>query len=66
MDPQQLRCPTCGRITRWNQEPKGPFCSERCRLLDLGRWADETYRLSGDPTVDYEIIDPSTDPVRDG
>jgi endogenous inhibitor of DNA gyrase (YacG/DUF329 family) len=27
----------------------GPFCSERCRLLDLAAWADERYRIAGDP-----------------
>jgi endogenous inhibitor of DNA gyrase (YacG/DUF329 family) len=38
-----------------------PFCSERCRLQDLARWADEAYRIPGDP-----VPEPETDPKDDG
>ncbi|MEJ2567237.1 MAG: DNA gyrase inhibitor YacG, partial [Gammaproteobacteria bacterium] len=35
-----VNCPTCGAKVEWNdQQPWRPFCSERCRLIDLGKWA---------------------------
>ena len=34
-------CPTCGQRYRGDESPALPFCSERCRVLDLGRWLDE-------------------------
>jgi uncharacterized protein len=42
-----VACPTCGRSVAWTPEsPWRPFCSERCRLIDLGEWLDEGYRTS--------------------
>ena len=43
----QIICPICRNITTWEENPFRPFCSERCKLLDLGAWADETYRIQG-------------------
>ena len=43
----KIRCPRCGTVTNWQGNPDRPFCSPRCRLIDLGRWADETYRVPG-------------------
>jgi hypothetical protein len=40
-----LRCPTCGRVFDSEHTPAMPFCSERCRLVDLGRWLDEEHGL---------------------
>jgi endogenous inhibitor of DNA gyrase (YacG/DUF329 family) len=40
-----MKCPVCGKPVTWDQAPNRPFCSERCRLLDLANWADEKYRL---------------------
>ncbi len=40
-----VRCPTCRTLHPWESNPFRPFCSERCRLLDLGRWLDEEYRI---------------------
>jgi endogenous inhibitor of DNA gyrase (YacG/DUF329 family) len=38
----RLRCPTCKRALAWSEEyPYRPFCSERCRLIDLGAWLSE-------------------------
>ncbi|MCD6338368.1 MAG: DNA gyrase inhibitor YacG [Verrucomicrobia bacterium] len=42
----QVRCPTCGKRGSWFDGPHGPFCSKRCRLIDLGRWLGEEYRIS--------------------
>jgi endogenous inhibitor of DNA gyrase (YacG/DUF329 family) len=46
------RCPTCSRsyeIADLAELPSFPFCSNRCRLIDLGRWADERYVIAGPP-----------------
>jgi endogenous inhibitor of DNA gyrase (YacG/DUF329 family) len=46
----QGRCPTCAKpyeIEALGDLPTFPFCSERCRLIDLGRWIDETYVIPG-------------------
>jgi hypothetical protein len=34
-------------MATWQDNPHRPFCSERCKLLDLGQWADESYRIQG-------------------
>ena len=61
-----LACPSCGRATvfapsnRWR-----PFCSERCRLTDLGAWATESYRIPAKPAEDEGDASsdaPSNDP----
>jgi endogenous inhibitor of DNA gyrase (YacG/DUF329 family) len=44
--PKLVACPTCGRNVPWMQANAWrPFCSERCKLIDLGAWADESYRI---------------------
>jgi endogenous inhibitor of DNA gyrase (YacG/DUF329 family) len=44
--PRTIKCPQCGRPSLFAPENKfRPFCSERCKLLDLGQWADESYRV---------------------
>jgi len=45
----KLKCPTCGKETQWENNPTRPFCSERCKLIDLAKWADEEYRIAGEP-----------------
>jgi uncharacterized protein len=40
-----VTCPTCGEWASWNANPHRPFCSVTCRLIDLGVWLDERYRL---------------------
>jgi endogenous inhibitor of DNA gyrase (YacG/DUF329 family) len=42
---RSLRCPTCRKIVL-RDEPEFPFCSERCRLIDLGKWASGGYVIS--------------------
>jgi endogenous inhibitor of DNA gyrase (YacG/DUF329 family) len=45
-------CPVCRKITRYHPDnPYRPFCSERCRLIDLGEWLEEGYRVAGEPAV---------------
>jgi endogenous inhibitor of DNA gyrase (YacG/DUF329 family) len=42
-------CPTCKHRVPWtNESPYKPFCSERCRLIDLGKWAKEDYHIPDD------------------
>jgi uncharacterized protein len=47
--PKQVRCPRCRRETPWEGNAYRPFCSERCRLLDLHDWATERHRIPGPP-----------------
>lgn len=58
-----VKCPTCGKPVPWQQDyPWRPFCSERCRLIDLGAWADESHRLPGSTPDDFDDHDPDTRP----
>jgi uncharacterized protein len=44
--PMTVACPTCGKAVIWSSESTWrPFCSERCRLIDLGDWLDENHRI---------------------
>lgn len=40
-----VRCPTCRAAVVWEAAPYRPFCSERCKSIDLGRWLREDYRI---------------------
>lgn len=43
---RMVNCPQCGKPARWEAANRfRPFCSERCRLIDLGAWANESYRV---------------------
>ena len=55
-----VRCPKCGRRFDSEQSPALPFCSDRCRLIDLGGWLEEKY---GVPVVreDDEGDEPAAD-----
>ena len=45
---KQVRCPRCGQLAPYSPENRWrPFCSERCKLIDLGQWAAERYRVPG-------------------
>lgn len=44
-------CPTCGEPAEWENNPYRPFCSERCQLIDLGRWASEDYAVEDEDEV---------------
>lgn len=44
--PRIVRCPQCGGASEWSTDnPFRPFCSERCKLIDLGAWANESYKV---------------------
>lgn len=45
-----VSCPTCGRPVEWSEaSPWRPFCTERCKLIDLGAWAAEKHAIPGEP-----------------
>lgn len=45
-----VRCPACGKAVEWKPESTWrPFCSARCRQIDLGAWASEAYRVPTSP-----------------
>jgi endogenous inhibitor of DNA gyrase (YacG/DUF329 family) len=51
---KRVACPTCGELCEYSPDnPYRPFCSKRCKLIDLGQWANETYRVpdNGTPTL---------------
>jgi endogenous inhibitor of DNA gyrase (YacG/DUF329 family) len=46
--PRIVSCPQCGKPVEWSASSKWrPFCSERCKLIDLGEWAAERFRIPG-------------------
>jgi hypothetical protein len=45
---QEVTCPTCRQRAAWQGNPHRPFCSLTCRLIDLGVWLDEGYRIPED------------------
>jgi endogenous inhibitor of DNA gyrase (YacG/DUF329 family) len=54
-------CPICDRrlegpVTNW---PQFPFCSQKCKLVDLGRWLSEGYGLPKEEADEDEPVDPS-------
>ncbi|MHB0990208.1 MAG: DNA gyrase inhibitor YacG [Burkholderiales bacterium] len=51
--PAIVKCPTCGTPVVWCPEQAyRPFCSERCRLIDLGQWESERYTLPATKPLD--------------
>ena len=56
-----VKCPICGRENDLNADPLGPFCTQRCKLIDLGKWLNEEYKISEpltpDHLADYENLE---------
>lgn len=44
--PNRIKCPTCKKEADWFSGPYGPFCSKRCKLVDLGKWLGEENAVS--------------------
>ena len=56
--PMTIDCPTCGTAVQWDTTNAfRPFCSDRCKLIDLGAWAEEKYTIPA--------ADPFEDPLAD-
>ena len=61
--PRTVTCPTCGKPVEWVPEAKWrPFCSQRCKTIDLGAWASERYRIETSEAPESGDIAP---PQRD-
>ena len=57
-----VRCPQCGGESEWSvTNAFRPFCSERCKLIDLGAWASEAYRVPVQETIDPLSAPPPVD-----
>jgi len=56
----RVKCPTCRREIDWSDSPFRPFCSERCRLIDLGAWLTEQRAIPG------ESVSKETEAPHDG
>jgi len=62
----RVKCPTCGRDLEWSAaSPWRPFCSERCRLLDLGAWLTEQRAVPGEKLAEADG-EPQCDRDDDG
>lgn len=46
-----MKCPNCNKPVKWQDNPFRPFCSEHCKLVDLGRWVNDEYFLPGEPAT---------------
>ena len=58
--PRSVACPRCGVLALFSSEnPFRPFCSERCRMIDLGAWANESYRVPDTTPPDPEPETPN-------
>ncbi|AOE50454.1 DNA gyrase inhibitor YacG [Kangiella sediminilitoris] len=53
--PMIVKCPTCSEAVAWTKSNDyKPFCSKRCKLIDLGEWASESHKIAG------QTLDPHT------
>jgi len=52
----KVKCPTCEKEVEWNSDAKfRPFCSERCKMIDLGQWAAEEHAIPG-KSIEEEMM----------
>jgi endogenous inhibitor of DNA gyrase (YacG/DUF329 family) len=64
---RRVACPHCGKSVEWLPEnAHRPFCSERCKLIDLGAWATESYRVPVAEDPDEPDASASTENDRGG
>ncbi|ADZ91278.1 DNA gyrase inhibitor YacG [Marinomonas mediterranea] len=53
----RIACPTCGTKSPWSTKNQNrPFCSDRCKLIDLGEWANESYAIPQQTSEEDEIF----------
>jgi len=61
--PRIVKCPTCGATVKWTSgNAYRPFCSERCRLIDFGGWADEQNHIAGSSSEEDVLSSQLDDP----
>ena len=61
----RVNCPTCQRELEWETAPFRPFCSERCRLIDLGAWLTEQRAIAGEPAAVQENSVPEEQELKE-
>ena len=59
------KCPTCDKQVEWHDNPFRPFCSERCKLVDLSKWVSEEYRVPGRSVPGEPVEDDEDQPRPD-
>jgi endogenous inhibitor of DNA gyrase (YacG/DUF329 family) len=55
-----MKCPHCGKENKGLKQRYHPFCSERCKLLDLGKWISGEYRVPSSEEGGNEVNTPTT------
>ncbi|MCY4265934.1 MAG: DNA gyrase inhibitor YacG [Gammaproteobacteria bacterium] len=61
--PKIVNCPSCQKPVTWTEDNKyRPFCSDHCRILDLGDWAAEKHSIVGEPF--YPVEQDEKDPLQ--
>ncbi len=61
-----MNCPTCQKDVIWQASSKfRPFCSERCRLIDLGDWADENHKITQPIQQDVPLTEEMIDQLEE-
>lgn len=61
--PLTVECPTCGAPVEWNEKSVNrPFCSDRCKLIDLGAWASEEHKIPVAPDSEDELFSGDLEP----
>lgn len=66
-EPRRHACPICARDAAPRaQNPFFPFCSQPCKLVDLGKWLEGTYRIPGGPAIPGEEPDTPREASREG
>jgi endogenous inhibitor of DNA gyrase (YacG/DUF329 family) len=67
-EPLIVACPKCRKRGPWLEGPDKPFCSERCRLLDLGNWFEAEYKISEplrpEHFMEFEELSEEVDPDK--
>lgn len=53
----QVECPTCNKKFNYYESKFRPFCTERCRMVDLGHWLDENYKVSSNSPIDIDELE---------
>ncbi len=56
-----MRCPICKKEVPYKGNPFRPFCSERCRMVDLDKWLSGRYRISRPVEVSSEMEEPAVE-----
>jgi endogenous inhibitor of DNA gyrase (YacG/DUF329 family) len=57
LNAKQVACPTCKKLASYNiNNPYRPFCSQRCKMIDLGDWANENFRIPANKPLNNDPL----------